>query len=48
MKTKMGLLSLPSFLSQEEDISVSMYHDVLTIKGEKKSKKEEKDERAII
>lgn len=29
---------------KDEDISVSMYHDMLTIKGEKKSKKEEKGE----
>lgn len=29
---------------KEEDISISLYHDMLTIKGEKKSKKEEKDE----
>jgi HSP20 family protein len=29
---------------KDEDISVSLYHEMLTIKGEKKSKKEEKGE----
>jgi len=29
---------------KEEDINVSLYHDMLTIKGEKRSKKEEKGE----
>lgn len=29
---------------EDEDISVSLYHDMLSIKGEKKSKKEEKSE----